>query len=260
MKHEFFFVKNNQNSFNILLKTNNKRGIKLGRTKAALIHLLISIFIFSLFLSLVFFIWYAYPFYITQGVTNLVYLMAGIDIVLGPLLTFIIYKAGKKGLKFDLSVIGIVQVAALLYGGYIIYSQRPAWVVFAVDRFEVVSLVEVNSSELNNQNLTVGVLDKPKIVYAKKPVGELASKILDSSLAGGKDIAQTASLYEEFNLNKDKVFKAAKKIETHPILKNETHIKESKWLPVQGKHKDIIAILDDESKTIVQYKIIHPWQ
>ena len=36
--------------------------------------------------------------------------------VVGPLLTLIVFRAGKPGMKFDLAVIGLVQVAALAYG------------------------------------------------------------------------------------------------------------------------------------------------
>jgi len=171
----------------------------------------------------------------------------------------IIFKAGKKGLKFDLIVIGLVQVAALIYGGYTIYSQKPTWVVFSVDRFAVVGLKEIDSSKIPDQSLKVGFLDKQKMVYTQLPTGELASKILDQVLAGGNDIDRTPSLYEEYEPNKDIVFAAAKDFEQHSSLKNMPNPKGFKWLPMQGKHKDIVAILDSETKTIVRYEIINPW-
>ena len=89
----------------------------MTRLKASFTHFLISIAVFGLFLALVFFIWYAYPFNLTQGVGEIVYIMAGVDVVLGPLLTLIVFKAGKKSLKFDLSVIALVQISALYLRG-----------------------------------------------------------------------------------------------------------------------------------------------
>ena len=40
-------------------------------------------------------------------------LQVSVDVTLGPLITLIIFKPGKKGLLFDLVVIGMMQSAAL---------------------------------------------------------------------------------------------------------------------------------------------------
>ena len=235
------------------------RNHKLNRVKAALIHLLISVFVFSIFLSMVFFIWYAYPFNITQGVAEIVYMMAGIDIVLGPLLTLVVFNTAKKSLKFDLSVIGFVQIAALIYGGYIIYSERPAWVAFTVDRFEVVGLLEIDSSEIPDKGLRVGVFDKPKMVYVEPPTGEQATTILFDSLSGGKDMDRTPSLYRAIEPNEHIVFAATKDFQSHPELHNDPQADNLKWLPVKGKLKSILAIFDDKTQKITEYRMINPW-
>ena len=39
-----------------------------------------------------------------------------IDVILGPLLTLLVYKQGKKTLLFDLTVIVLLQISALGYG------------------------------------------------------------------------------------------------------------------------------------------------
>jgi hypothetical protein len=56
------------------------------------------------------------------GAEGLLLLMAGIDIVVGPLLTLIVFKAGKKGLKFDLALIALAQAAFLAYGVWTILA------------------------------------------------------------------------------------------------------------------------------------------
>ena len=231
----------------------------MSRVKAALLHLLISVFVFSIFLWLVFFIWYAYPFNITQGVAEIVYMMAGIDIVLGPLLTLIVFNTAKKSLRFDLSVIGFVQIAALVYGGYTIYSERPAWVTFATDRFEVVGLFEIDSSKIPDKNLRVGFFDRPKMIYAERPVGDQATDILFNSLAGGADIDRTPSLYRDIEPNIDTVLAATKDFQEHPILNKDSTLEDLKWLPVKGKAKSITAVIDTNTKKIVEYRMISPW-
>jgi len=231
----------------------------LSRVKAALTHLLISVFAFSIFLSFVFFIWYSYPFNITEGVGDIVYLMAGIDIVLGPLLTLVVFKAGKKGLKIDLTLIGLVQIAALIYGGHVIYSERPAWLVFAKDRFEVVGLVEIDTSKIQDKNLLVGIFDRPKKVYAESPVGERATDIALQAMQGGADIDRIPELYRVYEPYKTEVVMASKGFSRHVDLQNETESNGKKWLPVEGKQKNIIAILDVNSSSIAGYKVLDPW-
>ena len=234
----------------------------MSRVKAALSHLLISVIVFSIFLLLVFFIWYVYPFNITEGVGDIVYLMAGVDIVLGPLLTLVVFKVGKKGLKFDLSLIAIVQIGALVYGGHVIYSERPAWVVFAKDRFEVVGLVEIDTSKIQDKNLLVGVFDRPKKVFAELPSGEKAADIALQALSGGADIDRIPELYRDYETNKEEVIKAGKDFSKHADLQheNEVNSKGLKWLPVEGKLENIIAIINTDEKSVSHYKIMDPWK
>lgn len=86
------------------------------RLKFFLGHLSISFFIALLVVSLVFFIWYPSPLANAVGVTHIFLMLLAIDVIIGPLLGLLVYKERKKSLKFDLSVIIIIQIAALCYG------------------------------------------------------------------------------------------------------------------------------------------------
>src|SRR5699024_7695764 len=108
------------------------------RLKFFLSHLSISFLIALLVVGLVFFIWYPSPLATAVGVTHIFLMLLVIDVILGPLLGLLVYKEGKKTLKFDLSVIILIQIAALCYGVFSIEQGRPAWLVFHVDRFELV--------------------------------------------------------------------------------------------------------------------------
>ena len=61
-------------------------------------------------------------------------IIIGIDLILGPLLTLIVFKAEKPGLKFDLTAIGTLQAACLAAGLYIVYSERPLFFIY-YDRY-----------------------------------------------------------------------------------------------------------------------------
>ena len=83
----------------------------MSRWKAAGIHLSISLAIGLLVGALLFGVWYPPPYFHAAGADELILLLVGIDIVLGPLMTLVIFRSGKRGLKFDLTVIGLVCLA-----------------------------------------------------------------------------------------------------------------------------------------------------
>lgn len=124
------------------------RGKPPSRWKAAGIHLLLSALTALGAAILIFGIWFPPPYFKASGGDRLIALLIGIDLVAGPLLTLVIFKAGKRGLKFDLACIGIVQLAALVYGLSIITESRPAFIVATIDRFEVVPANAFEAGEL----------------------------------------------------------------------------------------------------------------
>lgn len=120
----------------------------MTRFKASAIHLLISVIIALVMLFLVFGVWYPGGFYKLLGVGNIYFILMGVDVCLGPLLTLAVYKAGKKGLKFDLTIIAIVQLAALIYGTHIVFQSRPVFNVFENDVFKVTLAAEIDAKNL----------------------------------------------------------------------------------------------------------------
>lgn len=106
------------------------------------IHLLMSFFIAVLLLGLVFGLWYPAPLDKALGVAHIFLLLLSIDVIVGPLLTLIVAKQGKKTLKKDLLVISFIQLLALVYGVYIVAQGRPIWMIYDSGRFEVVQAYE----------------------------------------------------------------------------------------------------------------------
>lgn len=115
----------------------------LKRTKFFIGHLSISLLIALIVVGLVFFIWYPKPLAEAVGVTDIFLMLLAIDVIIGPMLGWVVYKEGKKTLKMDLSIIILLQLAALLYGIYSIGQGRPAWLAYNVDRFEAIRNNEI---------------------------------------------------------------------------------------------------------------------
>ncbi|MEW6690571.1 MAG: TfpX/TfpZ family type IV pilin accessory protein [Pseudomonadota bacterium] len=120
----------------------------MSRWRASGTHLLICVVIAAAVVALMLALWYPRPLFEAAGGNDLLFILVGVDVVLGPLLTLIVFKSGKRGMKFDLAMIGLVQVAALLYGVHIVYLARPAFIVFVKDRFELAIAAELDPREL----------------------------------------------------------------------------------------------------------------
>ena len=120
----------------------------MNRLKAAGLHLLLSFCIVVLVLTTMYLLWYPNSYFNLMGGGRLIIVLAGVDVFLGPLLTLTVYKAGKKGLRFDLFCIGIVQIAALSYGIYVMFAARPVFTVFNRNQFQVSSVVDIAHEEL----------------------------------------------------------------------------------------------------------------
>ena len=76
--------------------------------------------------------WYPYPYRELSGGRELFALVVAVDVVLGPLITLVIFNPAKtrRHLVMDFTVIGLLQVAALAYGLWTVFVARPVHLVF----------------------------------------------------------------------------------------------------------------------------------
>lgn len=67
-------------------------------------------------------------------------LVLGIDLILGPLLTFLVFnpKKSRREKISDFTVIGLIQLAALVYGMYMVYQAHPKMVLFYPNSYSAV--------------------------------------------------------------------------------------------------------------------------
>lgn len=106
-----------------------------GKIPAFLLHLGISAALVAMLAAVVYTIWYPPPYFLFDGGWNVMRLVILVDVVLGPLLTLVVFQRGKKGLKRDLGVIAAIQLAAFVYGAGLMMQYRPAFIVYAEKNF-----------------------------------------------------------------------------------------------------------------------------
>ncbi len=140
----------------------------MTRYRASATHFTISLIVGAILLGLFWFVWYPAPTLLAIGGHEIFLLILGIDVVLGPLLTLIVFKSGKKSLKFDLAVIAMMQIGAMVYGVSVLLEGRPAYVAALGDKFQVVQAVEVIDANLEKAKTSLPLFG-PKWVGTKPP-------------------------------------------------------------------------------------------
>lgn len=169
-----------------------------GRIKAFLIHLGISLVVLAVLLYIVIFIWYPPPFFAYDGGWQGVRLIAGVDIVLGPLLTLMIYNPSKgmRKLKRDLAIIAIIQFSSLAAGTWIVADQRTAMVTFANNRFVSMNQTQVKESGVTEEVLSALKINRPPMAFVQLPDDASDRNELIMSNLGGKPLFKRGDLYQ----------------------------------------------------------------
>lgn len=106
-----------------------------NRWQAFGLHILISLVLFMVLVAVIYFCWYPGLLFRHDGGLEGVKLIAGVDFFIGPVLTLMVYKIGKKSLPFDLACIALFQAICLTGGMWTVWNTRPVAVVYAMGTF-----------------------------------------------------------------------------------------------------------------------------
>lgn len=246
----------------------------MTRMRAFVIHLTASVTIFLIFLGILFFVGYPAPYFEIDGGWKVLLILGGAHLALGPLLTLIAFKPGKPSLKFDLSCIVLLQLGALLYGGTIIYQQRPAFVVFGVDRFTSISAAEVDFDQIQYPELKRSSGIGPLLAQTRPPDDpqqrrELLFSVL---LEGQKDWEYRAEFYEPYRPNLAHL--RARSIDLAKITaldatakaaidafaeQRDGRVEDYFYLPLRGKNQDLVLALSATDGMPAGWIPISPW-
>ncbi len=244
----------------------------MTRYRAALIHLAASAAIVGSVLAAVFLLWY--PDYLFQlaGAYKPVLVMVGVDVTLGPLLTLIVFKAGKPGLKFDLAVIFLIQLIALGYGSLTLFNERPHFLVFAKGSFTPVAARHVDMEALNYDELADKPAMGPVKAYAALPDDPAErNAIVEAVLFRGEpDLEFRAELFKPFANAEEALRRTAVPLESfepgNAAERAEIDAALARFsdtptfiVPVRSFHDDYALLLDAESLEPVTAIRVNAW-
>ena len=247
----------------------------MTRWGAAGVHLALTFLVATTIFAIIFFVWYPGVLFDSAGGRTLFMLIACVDATIGPLLTCIVYKPGKKSLVFDLAVIAVLQLAALAYGTWVLFESRPAYIVFTRDRFDL-----VRANELNVMPGSSGVPN----AYAKPPLGgpmRVGARLpkdpdeqfkLMASGAAGQDVQTYPQYYVSYDDVRDEVKAHAEPIaklrglnpqsgaEIDRIVARSGKSEEALgFVPMRAGKADLSVVVDKQGGDIFDIAALRPW-
>lgn len=201
-----------------------------NRWHAFAIHIAISLIIFFTLLAIIIFLWFP-GVLIEMGGYQGIKIIAGVDIVLGPLLTLIVFNHKKKSLKFDLTVIASIQIAALIAGIYLTYQQRPLIQLFADDGLYIYTQSDFTQFNINLTELDHLESSYPIKAYLDQPNNpDQITQIKKISAFLGTPLTLNPNLYKNLNASKKTILTGRlEKYQYSP--KYKCH-----WMPVSSTH------------------------
>jgi len=240
----------------------------MTRWKAAGIHLTISLVIGALAFCLLYFVYYPQPFFVAAGADVLVLILLSVDVAIGPLLTLAVFKSGKWGMKFDLAVIAILQMAALIYGSFVMWTSRPVFIVAAVDRIELVYANDLESEDLaaaEREEFRRLPMFGPIYVDVREAVGDETFAIVEDAMAG-KDKHLLPKYYVPWGSDtvaklKTRDFSATDLPQDVMAKVNQIKINHQNTfvLPLKGRTDDFALFLDNKTGHAVAITGVSLW-
>lgn len=146
----------------------------LNRWGAFGLHLLLSLVVFAVLVAVLLFWFFPGALFLVAGGWEGMRIIAGVDLILGPLLTLIVFNPSKPRAELarDLSLIGLVQALALAGGCYVVSQARPLAVVHVFDTFYVFNREDYRRMGVDQQKLDKLADWSPRFLYVEAPASK----------------------------------------------------------------------------------------
>lgn len=195
----------------------------MNRYQAFALHIVISLVIFAVLLICITQFWYPGILFDTGNGWKAIALIVSIDLILGPLLTLIIFNPKKSSLRFDLSVIALVQMAALVYGTWTIHSSRPLAIAYINTSFITFYANAENADDIQK---TVATLKTRQLFYVfddNNPSNTINVNQFLPYTQRAKSITDTNSPYHHSNSTDNVIW-----IQIDPLASSNRYLKVDK--------------------------------
>src|SRR5450759_1978794 len=247
-----------------------ERAMKF-RLKAFGLHLLASAVVLTLVLGTFYLGWYRWPGWYLADVLHVVTVLAGVDLAVGPLLTFVIARSSKlrRDLTRDVAVIVALQLFALIYGTVSLWNGRPLYYAFSENVLQLVQAYDIDAHELalarrQNAELVPHWYSLPRWIWAPLPQeGHERDRIVTSAIVGGDDVISMPRYFKRWEQGLPALRMQLKKVDDLGYFSSadKNALKERmraaglatdqlNSMPLTGRGRPLLAVFDPASLKI----------
>ncbi len=238
--------------------------------RAFALHSSLSLLIAGLLLLVVYTIWYPSPFHNAVGVSPVLGLVILVDVTIGPLVTLMLCRAGRRVPIVDFIAIGVLQISALSTGVLAVAEGRPAWIVFNADRFDLIRSVDVDPRSVaiaSPTYRTPSLLGPTWVAAAWPDSSEERIAILFEALNSGIDLAHRPQYYGPIEQKRTEIqarLRPLEELDRYNSPAAVTQVLEQwnsadAWLPMVSGVKSMTVLLERETTKIVAVVDLNPW-
>ncbi len=241
----------------------------MNRATAFLLHLAISGCVGLTLLAMFWFVWYPFPLGEAVGGLQIFILLLIVDVVLGPVLTLVVFAKNKMSLRTDLAVIGLLQVFALGYGLMTLLEGRPVYIAALGHRFDLIQASEVDVAALHGSRQSLPWLG-PKWVGTRTPDTQ---KQREALMFGGADLGSMPEFHVPMEEMRQELLLRAQPIRRLKELNTSKTQEIDAWLTAHGQNSstavyqglkarnaDMAVIIETQTAKIIGIAPFKPWQ
>ncbi len=242
------------------------------RLSALLVHLVSSAAVMALIMGTLYAGWYRWPGWYLADASQVAAVMVGVDVGLGPLLTFVVASPGKaqRALRRDIALIVLVQLIALGYGSASLWNGRPLYYAFSVNCLSSVQAYDIEPAAAalgreRNRDLAPHWYSLPRWIWAPLPDDPaVAQKIVGSAITGGSDVTAMPIYYQSFEAGLPQLRTQLQKVDDARFFSpDQKKVLKARMLaagiatdqanaiPFTGRARPLLAVFDPSSLKLV---------
>ncbi len=212
--------------------------------------------------------WYRWPGWYLSGVLKILPIAIAVDAILGPLMTFIIANPEKSRTELgrDISIIVGVQVLALAYATFTLWSGRPLYYAYSGREISIVQASDIHPEEValgkqTNPDFAPYWYSLPKWVYATNP--NSAGMTSQQAAPTGSDPTETPSDMLPWEKGLPDLRKKLQKVDDWNYFSSRQRdflkkrmaelgfaVDVANSMPMTGKVAPLLAVFDTNTMTI----------
>ncbi len=245
----------------------------MNRYKAGGIHFAICAAVAVLLYALLHSIFYPAPLLRAVGGLEIFLIILACDVIIGPLLTTIVYRVGKSSLRFDLTVIALLQIAALGYGLHTLWTGRPVYLAALGHRVDLIQASDIQDKNLEDAKAVLPRFG-PRWVGVNPPKDrQERDKVMWQAIAGGGDYGHLPKYHAPIESMHVEMLSRAESIENLKKFNEGREAQIDEWFaaqkidPAKAKFQglkaprhDMAVVLDATTGRVLAIAPFAPWK